>query len=183
MNPKWAQNCTQKVIPKGAKTDTPKPPKPFVFLVFEQKRVISMVPLRENRKSSRKSSKNSLPPHFGLWPKKATGIIDFGSILVTFWLLPDNAFHWITTEWKSDFSIFFLSGSMVVTGSVLVVMNNSQIILGLAMRLLVGFHQLAPVLKSAVSYPLRSRFRTGLSVAMRSMRCVTCRSSSCLRFL
>ncbi len=93
-------------------------------------------------------------------------LIAVGLYLLTFWLLPPSVFDAINEDWNQGFSIFFISGALVVTGGVLVTMNNSKVILGLAMRTLGQVPRLAPVVKSAVSYPLRTTGRTGLSVAI-----------------
>ncbi len=89
-----------------------------------------------------------------------------GVFLLVFWLLPAEAFEAIKDDWNQNFSVFFVSGALVVTGGVLLAMNNSQVILGLVMRTLGRVQSLAPIAKSAVSYPLRAKFRTGLSAAM-----------------
>ena len=89
-----------------------------------------------------------------------------GVFLLVFWLLPAEVFEVIKDDWNQNFSVFFVSGALVVTGGVLLAMNNSQVILGLVMRTLGRVQRLAPIAKSAVSYPLRATFRTGLSAAM-----------------
>ena len=89
-----------------------------------------------------------------------------GLFLVVYWLLPPSVYNSIREDWNQDFSIFFLSGALVVTGAVLVTVNNSSTIIGLISGSVGRFRSLAPVIKSAVAYPLRFGFRTGLSLAM-----------------
>ena len=89
-----------------------------------------------------------------------------GIVLMVYWLLPTKAVLFGRDDWNVDISIFFISGGMVVTGAVMALMNNADFILGAVMKSLGQFRRLAPIVKSAVSYPLRSAFRTGLSVAM-----------------
>jgi putative ABC transport system permease protein len=89
-----------------------------------------------------------------------------GVFLLVFWLLPADVFEAVKDDWNQNFSVFFVSGALVVTGGVLLAMNNSQVLLGLVMRTLGRITSLAPIAKSAVSYPLRATFRTGLSAAM-----------------
>ncbi|MSQ25380.1 MAG: ABC transporter permease [Dehalococcoidia bacterium] len=89
-----------------------------------------------------------------------------GLYLLVFWLLPPSFFDSIRDDWSQDFSIFFISGTLVVTGAVLLTMNNSHIVLEATFRTLGRVRRLAPIVKSAVSYPMRATFRTGLSVAM-----------------
>jgi putative ABC transport system permease protein len=95
------------------------------------------------------------------WVLTGTGIV-----LLVFWLLPASALNMIRDDWSQDFSGFFVSGALLVTGAVLVTVNNSKIILGLMDRTLGRIPRFAPIIKSAVSYPLRYGFRTGLSLAM-----------------
>ena len=89
-----------------------------------------------------------------------------GLFLVVYWLLPPSVYNRIREDWNQDFSIFFLSGALVVTGAVLLVMNNAPTILALLTATLGRIRPLTPIVKSAVSYPLRFGFRTGLSLAM-----------------
>ena len=89
-----------------------------------------------------------------------------GLYLLVFWLLPPAFFDTIRDDWSQDISIFFISGTLVVTGAVLFTMNNSRIVLEATSRTLGRFRRLAPIVKTAVSYPMRTTFRTGLSVAM-----------------
>ena len=89
-----------------------------------------------------------------------------GLVLVVYWLLPPVVLNSIKDDWNSDFSIFFVSGALVVTGAVLIVINNSRLVLTLIAGSLGRWRRLTPILKSAVAYPLRFGFRTGLSLAM-----------------
>ena len=95
------------------------------------------------------------------WVLTGTGVF-----LVVYWLLPPTVYNRIRDDWNQDFSIFFISGALVVTGAVLVTINNSTVILGLISGSLGRIRSLTPIVKSAVSYPLRFGFRTGLSLAM-----------------
>ena len=87
-------------------------------------------------------------------------------ILLAWWLLPPGVYNMIKDDWNQDFSIFFVTGALLVTGAVLLIVNNSPPILGLMSGSLGRIRSLAPVIKSAVSYPMRYGFRTGLSIAM-----------------
>lgn len=86
-----------------------------------------------------------------------------GVTLVIYWLLPFDAF---VSDLSMDFTIFILSGIFVVTGATWVVMYNSDILIARSARLLAEFRGLAPALKTAVAYPLTSKFRTGVTLAM-----------------
>ena len=89
-----------------------------------------------------------------------------GLWLLAYWLLPLSVLDPIKKDWNQDFSIFFVSSALIVTGAVLVVMNNANVVVGLLDGTLGRFRRLTPIVKSAVSYPMRFSFRTGLSVAM-----------------
>ena len=69
-------------------------------------------------------------------------------------------------DWQIDFSIFIISSFVLVAGSILVIMNNTSYVQAAASWLAGRFLGLAPVIKSAVAYPLRNGFRTGLSITM-----------------
>ena len=89
-----------------------------------------------------------------------------GLWLVVYWLLPASVIESLKDDWSQDFSIFFLSGVGVVAGSVLLTVNNSPAVLVAVTQTVGRFRRFTPVIKSAVSYPLRFGFRTGLSIAM-----------------
>ena len=89
-----------------------------------------------------------------------------GLWLLAYWLLPPSVYNLIREDWNQDFSIFFLASALTVTGAVLVVMNNANVVVGLLNATLGRVRRFTPIVKSAVSYPMRFSFRTGLSVAM-----------------
>ncbi len=89
-----------------------------------------------------------------------------GLLLVVWWLLPFDWMSWFLPEMAMDFSIFILSGLMVVTGTTWVVMYNADRMLGLVLRFAGKVRWLGPPLRTAVSYPLANRFRTGVTLAM-----------------
>ncbi len=64
---------------------------------------------------------------------------------------------------------FILSGPLVITGAILLVMFNADALAGLAVRALGGLGPLAPVLKTAVAFPLSHRFRTGVAMLLFAM--------------
>jgi hypothetical protein len=62
--------------------------------------------------------------------------------------------------------MFALSGVMMVAGAVWTIVYNSDLLLGLVNRLLSPFGRLLPVVRTAIAYPMYSKFRTGLTIAM-----------------
>lgn len=64
---------------------------------------------------------------------------------------------------------FVISGPMIIAGAILVVMFNADTTAGLFTRLFGGIGVLAPVLKTAIAYPLSARFRTGTTMLLFAM--------------
>ena len=89
-----------------------------------------------------------------------------GLFLVVWWLLPPSVERAIKDDWTSDFTVFFVTGTMLVLGAVLVTVNNTDFVLGLVSRTVGRIKGFAPIIKSSIAYPLRFGFRTGISVAM-----------------
>ena len=89
-----------------------------------------------------------------------------GILLVIWWLLPPSVGRAIRDDWSSDFTVFFVTGTMLVLGAVLVTVNNTDFVLGLVSRTVGRIKGFAPIIKSSIAYPLRFGFRTGISVAM-----------------
>jgi len=91
-----------------------------------------------------------------------------GVALLVFWLLPFD-YHPYYDEMTSGIEMFILSGIFLVAGAVWVVMYNSDLLLRGVMSLFGRIRFLAPVMKTAVSYPMASRFRTGMALALFSL--------------
>ena len=86
--------------------------------------------------------------------------------LLVLWLLPLGTFDSLFGEMSMDFSIWVVGGLMVVIAATWLVTYNADVLLGLASRLAAPFASLRPVAKMAVAYPLKSRFRTGVTMSM-----------------
>ena len=89
-----------------------------------------------------------------------------GLFLVFYWLIPHSFLKSLKPDFTEDQSGFFLVGAFLVTGAVLVTVNNASIVLGLVSNTIGRVRRYAPVVKPAVAYPLQSPYRTGLSLAM-----------------
>src|SRR5215211_6374195 len=89
-----------------------------------------------------------------------------GLALVIWWLLPFEAVKSVLPDLKFDISVFITSGLMIVLGAAWTVMYNADLLLGGLMWLGGRLRSVAPVLKMAISYPLRDLFRTGVTFAM-----------------
>jgi putative ABC transport system permease protein len=90
-----------------------------------------------------------------------------GLALVALCLLP---FHWYDalarTELTMSFTVWVVSGLLLVIGSAWTMVYNADVLLGAVMAVAGRVRALAPVLRMAMAYPLRNRFRTGITLAM-----------------
>jgi putative ABC transport system permease protein len=87
--------------------------------------------------------------------------------LVVWWLLPFDVLETLTGEPpRMDFSIFIVSGLLVVLGAVWAIVYNADVLLAAVSTAFGRIRALTPVLRMAIAYPLRSRFRTGVTLAM-----------------
>ena len=89
-----------------------------------------------------------------------------GLALVTWWLLPLRLHEALVGELAADFSVFVVSGLAIVLGATWTIMYNADIILAVVSRVVGRARSLAPVVRMAVAYPLRSRLRTSMTLAM-----------------
>ncbi|MEE8442180.1 MAG: FtsX-like permease family protein [Dehalococcoidia bacterium] len=108
-----------------------------------------------------------LARRFGLPDRPAYTMAGLG--LVVWWLLPPSVLEVILPEMQAGIEMFFLSGVMLVIGAVWAVMYNSDLLLAATVRIFGRIRGLAPVLKTAVSYPMQNRLRTGMTLAMFSL--------------
>jgi putative ABC transport system permease protein len=74
--------------------------------------------------------------------------------------------RWLFGDLKVNFSMFLLGGLMVVLGASWTLMYNADVLLGALAGVGGRIRGLAPVLRMAIAYPLRSLFRTGVTLAM-----------------
>jgi cell division protein FtsX len=90
-----------------------------------------------------------------------------GISLLIFWALPYSALDFLNLpDFSAGPEMFVLSGVMMVAGAVWTIVYNSDLLLGLVTRLLSPFSSLLPVVRTAIAYPMHSKFRTGLTIAM-----------------
>jgi putative ABC transport system permease protein len=88
-----------------------------------------------------------------------------GLAIVVLWLLPWSVLDNVT-EFSWGFDAFLVSGLMIVVGATWVLMHNASLLLGGVNWVFGRFRALAPVLRLSMAYPLRSLFRTGVTLAM-----------------
>jgi putative ABC transport system permease protein len=87
-----------------------------------------------------------------------------GLALIVWFVLPIS--RWLFGDLKVSFAIFLFGGLMIVVGATWTIMYNADLLLGALVGSLGRVRGLAPVLRMAVAYPLRSLFRTGVTLAM-----------------
>ena len=87
-----------------------------------------------------------------------------GLALVGWFVLPISRV--LLGQLSMDFSIFILSGLMIVIGASWTIMYNADLLLTGLAGSLGRIRRLAPVLRLSIAYPLRNRFRTGVTLAM-----------------
>ena len=87
-----------------------------------------------------------------------------GLALVVWFVLPID--RWLLGEMRTNFSVFIFGGLMIVIGATWAIVYNADVLLGLLSASLGRIRALAPVLRMSIAYPLRSLFRTGVTLAM-----------------
>jgi putative ABC transport system permease protein len=88
-----------------------------------------------------------------------------GLAIVVFWLIPLDRFDFIA-NFSMGFEIFLVGGLLIVVGATWTLMYNAQLVLGAVSWGLGRVRTVAPMLKLSMAYPLRSLFRTGVTLAM-----------------
>lgn len=88
--------------------------------------------------------------------------------LLVWWLLPADIFQKLLNlpDMKSGIEMFFVSGVSIVAGAIWAVMYNSDVLLSIVVAIFGRFKGLPPMLRIAVNYPMKNRFRTGMALAM-----------------
>ncbi len=89
-----------------------------------------------------------------------------GLLILAFWALPFSFYESFVGVLEGGFDIMFVSGIAMVGASVWTVMYNADILIKLLPLLTSKFGKMRPVLVTAIAYPMSSKFRTGLTLAM-----------------
>ena len=88
-------------------------------------------------------------------------------MLVVLWLLPFDTVETLAgKELKWGFGVWILGGLFVVLGSAWTLIYNADVLLGGLTATVGRIRALTPILRMAIAYPLRNRFRTGVTLAM-----------------
>jgi putative ABC transport system permease protein len=91
------------------------------------------------------------------------------AVVLVYWLMPFSWFERIFPGLEGDFEMFFVSGVMMVAAATVMIVWNAQILTGLISILGQRFSRWLPAVKTAVAYPLATRGRTGMTIAMFSL--------------
>jgi ABC-type antimicrobial peptide transport system permease subunit len=84
-------------------------------------------------------------------------------------LVPGRGFGFLQQDPRWTVLSLVVKGPALILGGILVIMFSADILLQTVSRVLGGVGPLTPVLKTAIAYPLTSRFRTGLAMVMFAM--------------
>ena len=84
-------------------------------------------------------------------------------------LMPGRGFGLLQQNAQSTLLGLVIKGPALILGGILVIMFSADILLQTVSRVLGGIGALTPVLKTAIAYPLTSRFRTGVAMVMFAM--------------
>ena len=91
-----------------------------------------------------------------------------GLALTVFWSLPNRYLQELlgVPDMSGGPEMLFISGILLVSGAVLVIMYNTDLLLRLILLIMGRSPRFAPVLRMAIAYPLSNRFRTGMTIAI-----------------
>jgi len=91
-----------------------------------------------------------------------------GLALTIFWSLPSRYLqdNFGVPDLSGGPEMLFIAGILLVSGAVLVIMFNTDLLLRQILLILGRSPRSAPVLRMAIAYPLSNRFRTGMTIAI-----------------
>ncbi len=97
-----------------------------------------------------------------------------GLSLLLIWILPWNTILGYSASIRDQNSPLFLAAfalraPLIILGGIMTVMFNADALSWVFSRLVGGIGALTPVLKTAIAYPLSTRFRTGMAMVMFAM--------------
>jgi putative ABC transport system permease protein len=85
-----------------------------------------------------------------------------GMLVLTFWIVPLPVFE----DYSGDLEMFILSGIFMVSSSVLLLIWNTDVILWIVEKVVMFLRASPASIKTAISYPVKKRFRTGVTIFM-----------------
>jgi putative ABC transport system permease protein len=107
--------------------------------------------------------------HLGRLPERAA-FTSAGVLVVAVWMLPSSALEALgLPDFQAGIEMFVLSGVMLVIGAVWVVIYNSDYLVTFGVFVFGRGETLRPIMRTAMAFPLASKFRTGMTLAMFSL--------------
>ena len=93
------------------------------------------------------------------------------AIWITPWqrLLPTLGLENFAGDPTQILAVFAIGGPMIITGAIMAIMFNAQAFTWLVEKAFGWISSLTPVLKTAIAYPLSTRFRTGTAMVLFAM--------------
>jgi len=88
-----------------------------------------------------------------------------GLALIVWFIVPSIRQH-LFGAMNVNMGIFILAGLMIVIGATWTIMYNADVLLGALGATFGRVRRIAPVVRMSMAYPLKSLFRTGVSLAM-----------------
>jgi putative ABC transport system permease protein len=88
-----------------------------------------------------------------------------GLALIVWFIVPSIRQH-LFGAMNVNFGIFILAGLMIVIGATWTIMYNADVLLGALGATFGRVRRIAPVVRMSMAYPLKSLFRTGVTLAM-----------------
>ena len=88
-----------------------------------------------------------------------------GLALIVWFIVPSIRQH-LFGAMTVNFGIFILGGIMIVIGATWTIMYNADVLLAALGGALGRIRRIAPIVRMSIAYPLKSRFRTGVTLAM-----------------
>lgn len=85
-----------------------------------------------------------------------------GVLVLIFWMIPLPVFE----DYAGGMEMFILSGIFMVTSAVMILIWNSDILLWLIDKVVTLIGLSPAVIKMAISYPMKKKFRTGVTIFM-----------------
>ncbi len=97
-----------------------------------------------------------------------------GGGLLAIWALPWNSWLTLGSGQNAISDVWFLlqfvlGAPLMIMGAILLIMFNADTLAWAVSRLFSGISFLTPVLRTAIAYPLSSRFRTGMAMILFAM--------------
>ena len=89
-----------------------------------------------------------------------------GLFVLVWWCVPFSVHDKVWGKLQGGIEMFFFSGIALVTGAVLLIVFNTDLLLKFVTWLGKPFGRYAPAFKTGVAYPLANRGRTGMTLAM-----------------